>query len=103
MPKGITDLNLVGDTHFAEVTRRHPSLGRIQFPANQMYDPSKDPRVQDLIEVSRQLTIKRIANKKLSHHPSMAEQVERGEWEKHEERVGRIRLFFFQKVTGHPF
>lgn len=68
-----------------------------------MYDPELDPRVQDLIEVSRQVAIKRIADLKLSHHPCMADEVERWEWEAHEERVGRMKLFFFQKETGHPF
>ena len=68
-----------------------------------MYDPRLDPRVQDLIEVSRQVALKRIADQKLSHHPSRADEVGRWEWEAHEERVSGIKQFFFQKVTGHPF
>ena len=68
-----------------------------------MYDPRTDPRVRDLIDVSYKIALERIADLKLSHHPSMADEVERWEMEKHEERVSGIKQYFFQKETGHPF
>ena len=68
-----------------------------------MYDPRTDPRVLDLIDVSYKIAVDRIADLKRSHHPCMADEVERWEMEKHEERVSGIQLYFFQKETGHPF
>ena len=73
------------------------------FQSVSMYDPRKDPVVQDLIDVSLKVARDRIEDLKESHHPSMGEEIERVEMEKHEERVDAIKLHFFQKATGHPF
>lgn len=62
-----------------------------------------DEVVQDLVETSRRLALRKIEGQKATHCAGMWDWIVEAEMEAHEKRVRQITLWAHQKRTGLPF
>ena len=77
--------------------------GRIEkAPPEEMHLYSEEAEVE-IKDTIRRMGRELMEDWKGSHYPDLWPSLEERVEEMVEERIGRVRLFFFQKRTGHPF
>jgi hypothetical protein len=80
-----------------------PSEQRTLIPWRDWPTPETKAVIDDLVEVSLKLALENIEDARFTYHPSIMWLVEEQEMEAHEDRVDRIKFYFFQRDTGEPF